>query len=183
VTHPVHSVETAPPAARETLARAAKAFGFVPNLYGVMAAAPPLLEAYQALGSLFEKTSLTTTERQIVMLATSYENGCEYCVAAHSAIAGMQQVPAAVVEALRTGQAIADPKLEALRRFTAAVAATRARPSEADTAAFVAAGYTPAQILEVILGVGMKTLSNYTNHVAETPLDAAFAPAAWSASA
>lgn len=183
MTHPVHSVETAPAAASEALSSAAKAFGFVPNLYGVMAAAPPLLEAYQTLGRLFDRTSFTTTERQIVMLATSYENGCEYCVAAHSAIAGMQQVPAAVVEALRTGQPIADPKLEALRRFTAAVTTTRARPSEADTIAFVAAGYTPAQALEVVLGVGMKTLSNYTNHIANTPLDAAFAPAAWSASA
>ena len=92
----------------------------------------------------------------------------------------MQKVPADVVQAIRTGQPIADGKLEALRRFTAAVAATRGRPPEADTAAFLAAGYAPAHILEVILGVGMKTLSNYTNHLAGTPLDEAFAPVAWS---
>jgi alkylhydroperoxidase family enzyme len=92
-------------------------------------------------------------------------------------------VPDHVVQAIRAGRPIVDYKLEALRRFTAAVVTMRGWPSEADTRGFLDAGYTRAQILEVVLGVGMKTLSNYTNHIADTPLDHAFAKAAWSKAA
>ena len=179
MSYEVHTVETAPEGARETLAGAAKAYGFLPNLLGVMAEAPALVKAYRAAADLFEETSLTPSERQIVLLTVSYENGCEYCVAAHSVIAGMQKVPADVVQAIRIGQPIADGKLEALRRFVSAMVVTRGLPSEADTQALLNAGYAQAQTLEVVLGIGLKTLSNYTNHVAETPLDQAFGPASW----
>ena len=175
----VHTVESAPEGARETLASATKAYGFLPNLLGVMAEAPALVKAYRTAVDLFEETSLTPSERQVVLLTVSYENGCEYCVAAHSVIAGMQRVPEAVVQAIRAGQPIGDGKLEALRRFVSAVVLTRGLPSEADTQAFLNAGYGQAQTLEVVLGVGVKTLSNYTNHIAGTPLDQAFAPASW----
>lgn len=183
MTYTVHTPETAPEAARETIAGAKKAFGFVPNLLGVMAEAPALVKAYTTMSRIFEETSFSPAERQVVLLTVSYENGCEYCVAAHSVIAGMQKVPGDVVAAVRDGKPIADPKLDALRRFTAAVVEMRGWPSEDDTKAFLNAGYAKAQVLEVILGVGMKILSNYTNHVAETPLDPAFANAVWSKAA
>lgn len=175
----VHTVDTAPAGARETLAGVQKGYGFLPNLLGVMAEAPALLEAYTTISKIFDGSSFTPTERQIVLLTTSYENGCEYCIAAHSTIAGMQKVPADVVAAIRAGAPIGDQKLEALRRYTASVVTARGWPSEAETAAFVQAGYGKQQALEVVLGVGLKTLSNYMNHIAETPLDAAFSKAAW----
>lgn len=181
--YPVHTPETAPAAARGDLIEAKKAYGFIPNLYGVMAEAPALLKAYRALDELFEQTSLAPAERHVVMLTISFENGCHYCVAAHSVIAAMEKVPNEAIEAIRNGKPIPDPKLEALRRFTAAVVETRGRLSERDTKAFLGAGYSRANLLEVILGVGLKTLSNYTNHVAETPLDEAFAKGAWSKAA
>ena len=179
----VHTPETAPEAARETLAGAKKAYGFLPNLLAVMAEAPALVKAYVTLSRIFEETSLTPSERQTVLLTVSYENDCDYCVAAHSVIAGMQKVPEETVQAIRDGQPIADRKLEAIRRFTAAVVNTRGWPTDADTRAFLGAGYTQSQVLEVVLGVGIKTLSNYTNHIAGTPLDVAFAKAAWSKAA
>ena len=179
MTYPVHTIDTAPDAAKEMLAESRKAYGFVPNLHAVMAEAPALLKAYRRVGDFFDETSFTPAERQVVLLTVSYENGCEYCVAAHSAIAGMQKVPGDVVQAIRNGQVIADQKLEALRRYTAAVVVSRGRPSDADAQAFLNAGYSRAQTLEVVLGVGMKTLSNYTNHLADTPLDEAFANARW----
>lgn len=179
----VHTVETAPEAAKEILAGAKKSFGFVPNLLGAMAEAPALAKAYVTVSSIFEETSFTTTERQVVLLTVSFENGCEYCVAAHTVIAGMQKVPADVLNAIRIGAAIADAKLEALRRFTASVVRTRGWPSEQEMEAFFAAGYGRVQVLEVVLGVGMKTLSNYTNHIAGTPLDQTFAQAAWTKAA
>lgn len=183
MSYKIHSVESAPAAARETLAGAKKNLGFVPNLFGVMAEAPALLKAYATLSGIFDETSFNTTERQVVLLVASYENDCGYCVAAHTAIAEMQKVPNDVVKAIRNGQPVADRKIEALRRFTSAVVTSRGWPSEADTRDFLAAGYGRQQVLEVVLGVGMKTLSNYANHVAKTPLDPAFKAVAWSKAA
>lgn len=180
MSYPIHTVETAPLDAKDFLAGIQKGFGFLPNLIGVMASAPALAKAYGAMIQLFDQTSFTPTERQIVLLATSAENDCTYCVAAHSIIAGMQKVPADVVGAIRNGTPINNPKLEALRRFTTAMVAKRGWPSEDEIKAFLGAGYTEVQVLEVVLGIGFKTLSNYTTHVSEVPVDGAFAPAAWS---
>ncbi len=179
----IYTPETAPEQAKPILAGAKKAYGFVPNLLGTMAEAPALLRAYTTVSGIFDESSLSATERQVVLLTVSSGNQCEYCVAAHTVIAGMHKVPAAVVDAIRSGLAIADPKVEALRLFTAAVVASRGWPTDEETAAFFNAGYSRQQVLEVVLGVGMKTLSNYTNHIAATPLDSAFAPAAWSKAA
>jgi len=175
----LHDEESVPEAARTQFTQAQQAFGFVPNLYRVMAEAPPLLEAYKTIGGLFDQTSFSPVERQVVLLAVSRVNGCEYCVAAHSGIARMQGAADAVVQAIRDGRPIPDEKLEALRRFAEAVVIKRGRPDEEDLQAFLAAGYTKANVLEVVLGVGMKTLSNFTNHLADTPLDDAFKPLAW----
>lgn len=183
MSYTVHSIDTAPAAAKEILTGARKSYGFLPNLLAVMAEAPALVKAYRALSEAFEQTSFNPSERQVVLLTASYENGCDYCVAAHSVIAGMQQVSGDVVDAIRSGAPIADRKLEALRRFTSAIVVSRGLPSEPELAAFESAGYGRAQVLEVVLGVGMKTLSNYTNHIAGTPLDREFASAAWAKAA
>jgi uncharacterized peroxidase-related enzyme len=177
--HPIHTVETAPDGAKDILSGAARAYGFIPNLLGTMAAAPALLKAYTSLTRIFDESSLSATERHVVLLTVSTENTCHYCVAAHSVIAAMQKVPGDVVEAIRTGAPIADARLEALRRFTAAVVVSRGRPSGADTERFLSVGYGWQQVLEVVLGVGIKTMANYTNHMAGTPLDNAFAGAEW----
>lgn len=177
----VHTEETAPEASKPILEGTKKAFGFLPNLTATFAESPAMVEAYGVLAGHFEKTDLTPTERQVVLLTTSRENGCHYCMAAHSTVSQMQKVPADVIEALRNDTTIADPKLQALQVFTARIHATRGNVTEADLEAFHAAGYTKANILDVILGVGLKTLSNYTNHIAETPLDVPFQANAWTA--
>jgi AhpD family alkylhydroperoxidase len=143
--------------------------------------APALAKAYPTLAALFDETALTPVARQTVPLTVSVANGCDYCVAAHTVIASMQKVPDPVMRAARTGAPIPDPKLEALRRVTAEVVRTRGRPSGGEPDAFVSAGYSRAQVLAVLLGVGLKTLSNHTNHIAATPLDPAFQKALWSA--
>lgn len=176
---PVHTAETAPPGAAATLAAVHRANGFIPNLYGVMAGAPSLLKGYLAVADQFAEGSLTPTEQQVIALSVSVTNGCEYCVAAHTVIAGMQRVPDDVVAAIREGRTLQNARLEALRQFTNAVVTERGHPSAATVSAFLAAGFEEAQILEVILGVGMKTMSNYVNHIAQTPLDAGFTRALW----
>lgn len=177
----IHDRHSAPDGAAESLAGAEKAFGFVPNLLGVFAESPQTLDAYLTLGQLFDKTSLTATERQVVLLAVSRFNGCTYCIAAHSTIAGMQNVPENVVDAIRNDRPIDDGKLEALREFATAVVEKRGWVSELDIESFLEAGYSKANILDVILATSFKTLSNYTNHIAQTPLDDAFAAAEWTA--
>lgn len=176
-----YSLDTAPDKSKDVLETVNKAYGFVPHLLGTMAEAPALAEAYLALGKFFGKTSFNETERQVIALAVSRSNGCEYCVAAHSTIAKMGKVDEAVIDAIRDDEAIADAKLEALRQFTTQVVEKRGWLDDDDVGAFLDAGYERQQVFEVILGVGMKTMSNYTNHIASTRLDDAFADGEWHA--
>ncbi len=176
-----YSLETVPEAGRETLETVKNAYGFVPNLIGTMVESPALASAYLDIGKSFGESSFTPTEQQVVLLTVSRINECEYCVAAHSTIAGMSKVPAPVVEAIREDRTLEDPRLEALREFTRQVVVERGWVGEAAVDAFIDAGFSRAQVLEVVLGVAMKTLSNYTNHIAATPLDAAFEAQKWRA--
>jgi uncharacterized peroxidase-related enzyme len=175
----VHTKETASPASAELLANAEKAYGFIPNLLGVMAESPALIQAYMAIGKIFEESSFSPTERQVVILTASRFNECRYCMAAHSVVAGMQNIPADIIEAIRNDEPITDTRLEALRTTVSTLVEQRGWLSEEETTAFLAAGYTKAQLLEVIVGISYKTLSNYVNKVAEAPLDDAFAAGAW----
>ncbi len=176
-----HTLETAPADAQAFLKAAKGAYGFVPNLLGTMAEAPAILEGYMTLAGIFDKTALSETERQIILMTNNRLNGCTYCMAAHTTISQGAGVPADVIEALRNDTPIADAKLEALRTFAAVINETRGWPAVEDIDAFLAAGYTHQTVLEVILGTALKVMSNYTNHIAETPVDAPFAPNAWTA--
>ncbi len=176
---PYHTSATAPADALPVFDASAKAFGMVPNLFRKMAEAPSLLQGYWELNRIFSTGSLSPTEQQVVLIAVSVANRCTYCVGVHSALADMGKVPAEVTDALRTGQPIPDARLEALRRFTQTLVESRGWAQDVEVQAFLAAGYTRSQVLEVVLGVGLKTLSNYTNHLAGTELDAAFEGRAW----
>ena len=157
----------------------AKKFGFVPNLIRELAGAPAAVKAYVTLSGLLDETSLTPVERQIVLATTSAENGCEYCVAAHTAGLKMAGFADDQIEAIREQRPLADRKLEALRIFTAKVVNKRGWIDDADLDRFLQAGYTKEQVLDVLVGVTMKTLSNYTNHIAHTPLDKQLQAFAW----
>lgn len=176
-----HTLNTVSDEGREVLEQVTSNYGFVPNLIGNMVEAPATAKAYLALGGLLGETSFSETEQQVIMLAVSRYNECTYCVGAHSAIALMQKVPADVVESIRNDTPIGDARLEALRQFTTQLVDKRGWLSEENTGKFLAAGFTRQQILEVVLGVAMKTISNYTNHIAQTELDSAFAEQAWQA--
>jgi uncharacterized peroxidase-related enzyme len=176
---PVLNLESAAEDARPVLETAQAAFGFIPNLLGVMAHSPALAEAYLTISGLFDKTGLTPTERQVVLLTVSQYHGCHYCVAAHSALADMQQIPADIVDAIRNDQPINDNKLQALRIFVRILIENRGWLDERDLQAFYAAGYQPGHVMDVLLGVAQKTMSNFTNHIAQTPLDDAFKAHEW----
>lgn len=172
----LHTPDTAPEASRPLLARVRQGYGRVPNLLASMAESPALLGGYLALAGAFEGSSFTALEQHVVLQTVNAANGCHYCTAAHSAVAlQVTKVDSAIDAALRAVQPLADVRLEALRRFTLAVVQQRGRVPAGETEAFLAAGFTRAQLLEVVLGVGMKTISNYLNHLAGTPVDAPFA--------
>jgi AhpD family alkylhydroperoxidase len=175
----IHTVETAPAAAKPLLQGSLDKFKFIPNLHGIMAEAPALLEAYQTMGNLWAKTSLSVLERQIVLLTINYENGCHYCMAAHSAIATMERMPDDILTALRSNTPIADEKLQALREFARIMVQKRGWVTDADIRMLLNAGYDRQVALEVVLAVSYKVLSNYTNHIAETPLDEPFEKFHW----
>lgn len=174
-----HTPESAPAGSRSILDAAKNSLGFVPNLYATMAESPAVLEGYTTLSRIFGKASFDETERQVILLTASFENGCDYCMAAHSTIAAGGGVADDVITALRDGAPIGDARLDALARFARLVVQERGWVGESALEAFLAAGFTRAQALEVVLGVGLKTISNYVDHLAEPPLDSAFEAQAW----
>lgn len=176
----IHSIQTANAIAKPLLEGSLNKYGFVPNLHGGLAEAPAALKAYIELTALFDQTSFSPAERQVVLLAASAENHCTYCVAAHSMIAKhMAKTDPAIVEALRSGKPLPDRKLEALAGFTRALVKNRGEVCGQTLDKFITAGYSRAQVLEVVLGVAFKTLSNYANHIIHAPLDTAFQSEAW----
>jgi AhpD family alkylhydroperoxidase len=123
----------------------------------------------------------TAQERNIAYIAIIYENECTYCMAGHTNLSRMAKVEPEAIAAVREGHPIADPKLEALRRFAAKVTRNRGVVSEADVSAFKAAGYDNRAVLDVVVLAATKLISNYTNYLAQTPLDAFMKGAEWSA--
>jgi len=178
----LHDTSTAPAGSAEILNGVKKAWGFVPNLHRVLAESPAALEAYSTLWGIAEKTSFTPQERNIVYLAIIYENECTYCMAGHTNLSRMAKVDNDAIAAVREGRPIADPKLEALRQFAAKVTRNRGVISAADVSTFKAAGYDNRAMLDVLVLAATKLISNYTNHLAETPNDPFMKGAEWSAS-
>lgn len=176
----LHDSSTAPEGARDFIAGVEKKMGFVPSLYAVFAENPAVLTAYTQLSDQLGKTGLSPLEQQIVTITASVENECHFCVAAHTTISEGQGLDLSVIDAVREDRAIADPKLEALRLFSKKVVIDRGFVSDTDVDTFLSAGYDRSAVLAVILGVALKVISNYTNHVAETPVNEAFQKHAWS---
>ncbi len=175
----VHDELTAPEDARAMLEGARRRLGFISTLSGVMAESPELLAGYNELAKLFMKSSLPTSEKHVVLITGSVINNCRYCVAAHSTMALRGGIEPDTVQALRLGKPLDDPGLEAARALTHTVVENRGWVDEEQIDAFLATGHTRRHVLDIVLGVGMKTLSNYTNHIAQTPLDPAWAAQEW----
>lgn len=174
--YPLHTLESAPAASQPLLDKSIKGFGTIPNLHAVMASAPKVLEAYQALHQLFNQTSLSSEEKTVVWQTINQEHQCHYCVPAHAAIAHMMKVDPEITTNIRRSQSLPDIKLEQLRQTTLAIVRQRGILTDEQQQQFFASGYGVQQLLEVILGVSQKVMSNYINHLAKTPLDEAFKP-------
>lgn len=175
----LHDKNSAPEASKPLLDNSQKAFGMLPNLHAVMAEAPGLLEGYQVLHDLFLNSSFDADEKTVVWQTINVEHACHYCVPAHTGIAKSMKVSDDITNALRDETPLPNAKLEALRDFTLAMVRQRGELNTQQTQNFYDAGYSQQNVLEIILGLSQKVMSNYTNHVAQTPVDEAFAPFAW----
>lgn len=185
MTLPLQTIETVADEGRAVLEKAQAQVGFIPNMYKGMVNSPALLETYlYGYAAFREKSGFTPQEQEVVFITVSRENGCEYCVSAHSVIADkMTMVPPAVTDAIRNGSTVPDAKLAALSEFTRVMAETRGLPARSDVEKFLAAGYGEHHILDIILAMSVKTISNFSNHLFHTPLDDMFAGRKWHSSA
>ncbi|WED25399.1 carboxymuconolactone decarboxylase family protein [Vibrio sp. DW001] len=175
----LHTVETAPEASKTLLEGSIKAFGMLPGLHAVMAESPELLEGYQTLHKLFSDSSFNAEELTVVWQTINVEHECHYCVPAHTGIANMMKVDPALTEALRNKGKMTTAKLQVLHDTTLLMVRDRGVISNADIETFFAAGYGQRQLLEIVLGLSQKIMSNYTNHLANTPVDKAFEKLLW----
>lgn len=184
MTLPSLTPETTEGHGRDVLTKAKAQTGFIPNMYARMANSPGLLETYlQGYAAFRKESGFSPQEQEVIFMVISRENGCEYCMAAHSTLADiMSGVASEVTDAIRNGTPISDLKLAALAEFTSVMFQSRGLPTEESVKAFFKAGFSERHILEIVLALAVKTLSNYSNHLFHTPLDEKFAARVWAQS-
>lgn len=175
----VHTIESAPEMSRQTLRGLEQKFGFLPNVLATMAASPVLLDGFVGGFGSFHGGSFDEAEKQVLLLTNAVALGCPWTIAAHSTFALEDGVAAADVAAIRGGGSPAEPKYRALARLTRALLATRGEATDPDVGEFLAAGYSQVQIFEVILGVGISTMTATTTNFAGTPVEERFRAQAW----
>jgi uncharacterized peroxidase-related enzyme len=172
-----HTEETSPEASRPILKASARQFGFLPSPVAHAAQSPALLKHMMASFAAFDQSSLNAVEREVVAMIVAYEVGCHYCMAMHSALLSREQPQ--LVEALRAGDALPTPRLQALADFVRALIAHKGQVPEASWRGFTAAGFSAQQALDCVLGTSVYLLSTLTNVLTEAPLDAPFQAFAW----
>ncbi len=146
-----------------------KNLGFVPNLYAYFANSQTALGDYLALQN--RKSSLRLKEREVINLVTSQINGCRYCQSAHTVIGKMNGFTDEQILEIRGGSASFDPKLDALAKFTAAVVKGKGRVAEEVKDAFFDAGYNEASLVDVVIVIGDKIISNYIHNLTGFEID------------
>lgn len=170
----LHNVASAPEGSKATLEAIEKGLGFLPNLFATMAESPAALNGYVGLEAVLARGTFGAAERQLLLTSISSENGCGYCVAAHSTLASLSHADAPAIAGARGETTPADPRLRALTNFARAVVRERGHVGDEALGQFLRAGFTKAQALEVVANVGYKTISNFIAGFAHPPLDAQF---------
>ena len=165
------TISDAPETSRPLLEAVEKQLGVVPNLFRLVATSPHALEGYLGLSGALAKGALPAATRERIALAVAEVNGCDYCLSAHTYLGrNLAKLDDAEITANRSG-ASNDPKADAAVRFAAKVVRARGHVSEADLTAVRLAGYTDAQIIEIVQHVALNTWTNYVNEVFKTDID------------
>lgn len=177
----IHTIDSAPAESKPALRVLEQGLGFVPNLAATMAESPTLVSGFVDLRRTLAAGELTGVEREIVALATSLENRCDYCMATHSTFALMHGADESAVAAARAGAAPDDASLGALYRFARGLVARKGHVTERHIEELLDAGYSRAGMFEVVAQAGHTTLANLAHGISKAPLDGAFEPQAWAA--
>ena len=168
-TFTVPTRESVSPANQVLFDNLKKGLGMVPNLYATLAHSDHALGTYLALQNA--KSSLSAREREVINLVVSQVNNCHYCLAAHSVIGKMQGFSHAHIVEIRRGGASFDGKLDALARFVKSVAVNRGKADPALLERFLGVGYTQGQLVDTIVVIGDKMVTNYLHAVTQVPID------------
>jgi alkylhydroperoxidase family enzyme len=177
----VHTIESAPEQSRPTLRGMQQKFGFLPNIMGTMAENPVLLNGFAASFGSFHGGSFDECEKQVLLLTNAVTLKCPWTVAAHSTFAIEDGVSESDVKAIRAGILPQHPKYAALSQISRVLLENRGNATEAEIDAFTSAGYSKAQIFEVVLGIGISMTTATTTNVAGTPVEGHFKAQAWAA--
>ncbi len=165
------TIESAPAASQPMLEAVKKQIGVVPNLFRLVANSPAALEGYLGMSGALGKGVLPAPTRERIALAVAQINGCTYCLSAHTYLGkNLAKLDDAEIAANRAG-ASNDAKADAAVRFAAKVTELRGKVSAEDVLAVRNAGYTDAQIVEIVQHVALNTWTNYINEVAKTEID------------
>lgn len=167
----VHTVDSAPEASRPVLQGVLTNLGVIPNLAAAMSESPTLVKSFFTVREIYKGGTLDARETEVLSLANAVENGCKWCVAFHSMMSRKESVKAETISAIRSRGLPTDARDKALVTLTRALIRGRGEVPASALAEFRAAGYTEAQVLEVILGIAFSTMANYTQHIVEAPLD------------
>lgn len=166
----IPSQDAAPAAAQPLLDAVGKKLGVVPNMFRLLAHSPTGLEGMLALGGALGKT-LDVKTRERIAVAVAAVNGCDYCMSAHTYLGlNLAKLDAAELSANRRGHSN-DPKADAAVSFARKVAESRGKVTNADIAAVKQAGFTEAQVVEIVLVVAENFLTNLINNVGDTDID------------
>lgn len=152
-----------------------KNIGRVPNLYAVYAHSENALGSYLALAGA--KTSLKAKEKEVVNLVVSQVNQCGYCLAAHTAIAKQHGLTDEQILEIRRVDITFDSKFAALAKLTASIAENKGHADEQLIQDFYAAGFNEGSLIDVVMVVGDKTITNYIYALTKVPVDFPAAPA------
>lgn len=165
----------------EILSNTQKGLGFIPNMYAEMSNSETLIGAYTSAYNYLRKSSiLSMKEQEVVLLSVSHLNDCEYCMAAHSFVGEkMSGLSEEELQTIRKGASLEDSKLAALQQFTIKMMQKRGWVDQHDLDLFLGFGYTKKHVLDIIAAIGIKTMSNYFNHLNQTNLDDMFKDHAW----
>ncbi|SHG79429.1 carboxymuconolactone decarboxylase family protein [Ferrimonas marina] len=175
----IHDLDSVPAGSKATLEGVNKQFGMIPNLLGVLAEAPGILNSYLHLHQQFSNSSFNAEELTVVWQTINVEHECTYCVPAHTGIAHAMKVDPELTEALRNKQPMPSEKLQVLHDTTLLMVRERGNLTEEQMTRFFDAGFSHQQLLEIVLGLSQKVISNYVNHLAKTPVDDVYKKFAW----
>jgi alkylhydroperoxidase family enzyme len=177
----VHTIESAPEKSKPALQGLKQKFGFIPNVAATMAGSPVLISAFiNGFGS-FHGGSFNESEKQTLLLTNAVTLKCPWTVAFHSTLALQEGIPQSDVDAIRDGKMPGDAKCSALSGLAKALIEKRGKASDADIERFASAGYSQAQMLEVITGIGISTMAATAGNLADTPVEELFQGQTWAA--